>query len=249
MSQPAPWGRGLPWKSSARMLPTGAPPSIAVAPVAYVAPAPARHDAAYHLDAGDKLRVVVYGQEGLTNTYAVSAGGSITMPGTAILSGLTYPTADGTAGQVITTDGNGALTFTTVSGGGSPAGSNTEIQFNNNGSFGASSQLTFNSGTNTLQGATFACVNLPHTRRRTSSSSTCRASSSSSPFPSSSCASAPIASSRRHERLSPMLEHQAAPLRAAAVARVTKAFRFRIFVLLHARAFVMALGGGGTRRR
>ena len=32
------------------------------------------------LDAGDKLRVVVYGQEGLTNTYAIDAGGSITMP-------------------------------------------------------------------------------------------------------------------------------------------------------------------------
>jgi polysaccharide biosynthesis/export protein len=43
------------------------------------APAPAR-DAPYHLDAGDKLRVVVYGQEGLTNTYAIDAGGSITMP-------------------------------------------------------------------------------------------------------------------------------------------------------------------------
>ncbi len=39
-----------------------------------------RHDAPYQLDAGDKLRVVVYGQEGLTNTYAVSAGGTITMP-------------------------------------------------------------------------------------------------------------------------------------------------------------------------
>ena len=38
------------------------------------------HDAPYHLDAGDKLRVVVYGQEGLTNTYAVDASGSITMP-------------------------------------------------------------------------------------------------------------------------------------------------------------------------
>ena len=38
------------------------------------------HDAAYQLDAGDKLRVVVYGQEGLTNTYAIDAGGSITMP-------------------------------------------------------------------------------------------------------------------------------------------------------------------------
>ncbi len=44
------------------------------------APMPAIHDAAYRLDAGDKLRVVVYGQEGLTNTYAIDAGGSITMP-------------------------------------------------------------------------------------------------------------------------------------------------------------------------
>ena len=50
------------------------------APVAYVEPTPARYDASYHLDAGDRLRVVVYGQEGLTNTYAIDAGGSITMP-------------------------------------------------------------------------------------------------------------------------------------------------------------------------
>ena len=50
-------------------------------PVAYAAaPMPPAHDAAYRLDAGDKLRVVVYGQEGLTNTYAIDAGGSITMP-------------------------------------------------------------------------------------------------------------------------------------------------------------------------
>ena len=42
--------------------------------------APAAYDAAYRLDAGDKLRVVVYGQEGLTNTYAIDAGGAITMP-------------------------------------------------------------------------------------------------------------------------------------------------------------------------
>src|SRR3954447_2262931 len=50
--------------------------------VAYAAPAPvaAPYDAPYHLDAGDRLRVVVYGQEGLTNTYAISAGGTITMP-------------------------------------------------------------------------------------------------------------------------------------------------------------------------
>ena len=57
-----------------------APPVVVAAPVAYVEPMPVRHDAAYHLDAGDRLRVVVYGQEGLTNTYAIDAGGSITMP-------------------------------------------------------------------------------------------------------------------------------------------------------------------------
>src|SRR5882757_5864803 len=50
--------------------------AFARAPRGYYAPAPAqavyaapveavRYDASYHLDAGDKLRVVVYGQEGL----------------------------------------------------------------------------------------------------------------------------------------------------------------------------------------
>src|SRR5260221_4913374 len=49
--------------------------------VAYAAASmPVAHEAAYRLDAGDKLRVVVYGQDGLTNTYAIDAGGSITMP-------------------------------------------------------------------------------------------------------------------------------------------------------------------------
>jgi polysaccharide export outer membrane protein len=38
------------------------------------------YDSDYRLDAGDKLRIVVYGQDGLTNSYAVGAGGSITMP-------------------------------------------------------------------------------------------------------------------------------------------------------------------------
>jgi len=51
-------------------------------PAAYAAPTPvpAPYDMPYHLDAGDRLRVVVYGQEGLTNTYSISAGGTITMP-------------------------------------------------------------------------------------------------------------------------------------------------------------------------
>ena len=55
--------------------------AYAPAPAVYAAPVEAvRYDAAYHLDAGDRLRVVVYGQEGLTNTYAIDASGSITMP-------------------------------------------------------------------------------------------------------------------------------------------------------------------------
>jgi polysaccharide biosynthesis/export protein len=52
----------------------------AVVANAYAAAPLAQHDAPYRLDAGDKLRVVVYGQEGLTNTYAIDAGGAITMP-------------------------------------------------------------------------------------------------------------------------------------------------------------------------
>jgi polysaccharide biosynthesis/export protein len=65
---------GQPGNAAARL-------AYARVPVGYaVAPMPVRYDAAYRLDAGDKLRVVVYGQEGLTNTYAIDAGGSITMP-------------------------------------------------------------------------------------------------------------------------------------------------------------------------
>ncbi|HVG50778.1 MAG TPA: polysaccharide biosynthesis/export family protein [Xanthobacteraceae bacterium] len=41
---------------------------------------PAAIDDRYTLDSGDKLRVVVYGQEGLTNSYSVDVAGNITMP-------------------------------------------------------------------------------------------------------------------------------------------------------------------------
>ena len=46
-----------------------------VTPVANAAPR-----GGYGLDAGDKLRVVVFGQDGLTNSYGVDAAGNITMP-------------------------------------------------------------------------------------------------------------------------------------------------------------------------
>jgi len=45
---------------------------------------PVAQDTAYRLDGGDTLRVVVYGQEGLTNSYAFEPGGSIKMPPTGV---------------------------------------------------------------------------------------------------------------------------------------------------------------------
>ena len=76
-----------------------APPPAYAAPPArtYVQPAPASaprtyaqpnygyasaspYAPSYSLDSGDKLRIVVFGQEGLTNSYVVDAGGNINMP-------------------------------------------------------------------------------------------------------------------------------------------------------------------------
>ena len=53
----------------------------------------------------------------------------------------TFPANNGDASQVLTTDGSGTLSWTTPSGG-SPAGSNTQIQYNNAGSFGADAGFT-----------------------------------------------------------------------------------------------------------
>lgn len=51
------------------------PQAIAPQPVGLAAPEPS-----YTLDSGDKLRVVVFGQEGLSASYAVDTSGNITMP-------------------------------------------------------------------------------------------------------------------------------------------------------------------------
>jgi polysaccharide export outer membrane protein len=59
-----------------------APPPVAYAPVT---------QPSYTLDSVDRLRVVVFGQEGLTNSYVVDASGQIAMPliGTVSARGLT----------------------------------------------------------------------------------------------------------------------------------------------------------------
>jgi len=100
----------------------------------------------------------------LANTVAVANQPNITSVGT-----LTSLTVNGVSnlgavgnviitggvnGYVLSTDGSGNLSWVVQSNGGGgnglPAGSNTQLQFNNSGSFGASPNLTYNSTTNLL---------------------------------------------------------------------------------------------------
>ena len=62
------------------------------APYGY-ASAPANgQQQAYTLDSGDKLRVVVFGQDGITNSYTVDAGGNINLPLVGIVPARGYGT-------------------------------------------------------------------------------------------------------------------------------------------------------------
>jgi hypothetical protein len=65
----------------------------------------------------------------------------------------TLPSTDGTNGQALKTDGAGGLTFGSISA--NPAGSDTQVQYNNAGSFGANSALTFNIATGALSATSF----------------------------------------------------------------------------------------------
>ena len=59
----------------------------------------------------------------------------------------------GTNGYVLTTDGTGNLSWSAGGGGGNgtPGGSNTQIQFNDNGNFGGSPYFTYNNYTHEVQ--------------------------------------------------------------------------------------------------
>jgi polysaccharide export outer membrane protein len=65
----------------ARMYGAPQPASYAVRRVAQVVPvAVTFEDGPYTLDSGDKLRVVVFGQDTLSNNYTVDAQGAVTLP-------------------------------------------------------------------------------------------------------------------------------------------------------------------------
>lgn len=83
-----------------------------------------------------------------SNTLSVT---NLTVPGESNLGAVGNVTiTGGTSGYVLSTNGSGELSWVAQATGATVAGSNTQVQFNNNGSFGASSNLTYNSSTNRL---------------------------------------------------------------------------------------------------
>jgi len=56
----------------------GAGGRYAAAPDSYAAASP--YAQPYTLDAGDKLRIVVFGQDGISNAYIVDASGNVNLP-------------------------------------------------------------------------------------------------------------------------------------------------------------------------
>ena len=97
-----------------------------------------------------------------TGTETVNVAGSLTVSGS-LNAGISpnvwlgtvanVHITGGIAGYYLQTDGTGNLSWAAGGGGGgngTPGGSNTQVQFNNNGVFGASPYLTFNNSTNTL---------------------------------------------------------------------------------------------------
>ena len=57
---------------------TGGP--YVASPTQAYSSAPATYQPAYTLDSGDKLRIVVFGQDGITNSYTVGVDGSVNLP-------------------------------------------------------------------------------------------------------------------------------------------------------------------------
>ena len=83
---------------------------------------------------------------------SLSANGAVTFN-----NAFTFPTADGTNGQALVTNGSGTVSWGSVSA--SPAGSDTQVQFNDGGSFGGDAGLTYNKTTDTLTLAGDLAVN------------------------------------------------------------------------------------------
>jgi hypothetical protein len=81
-----------------------------------------------------------------------SSSGYVGLKGAAAAGSTTYtlPAADGTSGQVLSTNGSATLSWATAGGGGTPGGSTTQVQFNDAGVFGGDSDFTWDKTDNVL---------------------------------------------------------------------------------------------------
>ena len=91
---------------------------------------------------------------GLTSTGVVNFTGASNV---SLGSNANIKITGGTTGQVLSTDGSGNLSWAT-SGGGTPGGANTQVQFNDSSAFGGNAGLTFNKTTTTLTANNFVAT-------------------------------------------------------------------------------------------
>lgn len=89
------------------------------------------------------------GDSGTAVTFDETTKDAVFQGNVTVNNAYTLPSTDGTPDQVLTTDGNGTLSFTTVSA--NPEGANTDIQFNDSGSFGGNDALTYDKSSSTLK--------------------------------------------------------------------------------------------------
>lgn len=87
----------------------------------------------------------------LSASVAVYTGGSYSNPAfiTSLAESKVLPSQTGSAGKYLTTDGVNSSWGTIISGG-TPGGSSGHVQFNDSGSFGGDSGLTYDKNTDTL---------------------------------------------------------------------------------------------------
>ena len=103
------------------------------------------------------LTSLIVGNATANSTFGngtITSNGNINFTGSNVSLGsiTNLKITGGTAGYFMTTDGTGNLSWGATSGGGgvSASGSDTQIQFNDGGVLGATSNLTFNKTTNTF---------------------------------------------------------------------------------------------------
>lgn len=86
--------------------------------------------------------------DGVSNLLTIT---NLSVPGISNLGAVgNIVITGGNTGYVLTTDGNGNLSWSSKGSNSVPGGSNTQVQFNDNGVLNGTSGLTFNKTTNTL---------------------------------------------------------------------------------------------------